>query len=258
MYSCWEQTNQWRKSSKKEMEKPTKSEVNEQATKREQRSDRPKRNILEISKDPDDSLQESTPIKRQKLLETFGLNTPSPLKRNSHVTEIEMKAISVSIHLWAERTMGGVKFLHNTRLENFHFEQVLKFTGPTSQWKLLKNRTIPQLRSLWRNTFGGKHFYRGAKKTGFENAQQRHNSSAQCCPFNHCNSGIMSNMDVDLIVLTPTRTCSGVSEVETVSSSRKLFQEMNVGAEHADKLILLMTCMKKLLKRHCSQMLLTS
>jgi hypothetical protein len=50
MYSCWEQTNQWRKSSKKEMEKRTKSEVNEQATKREQRSDRPKRNILEIPK----------------------------------------------------------------------------------------------------------------------------------------------------------------------------------------------------------------
>ena len=236
VYLCWEQNNQWRESIKEEIakDKPTNLKVNEKAS----TSKQPKRPFLDMSREPEDLLEKCTPIKRQKLLETFGLDSPSPLKRNSHVTEIEMKGISVSIHLWAERTKGGVKFLHNTRLEDFHFEEILKFTGPTSKWKLLKNRTIPQLRSLWRNTFGGKHYYRGDKKTGFENELKRHCSSVQFCPFNHCSSGIMSPMDVDLVVLTPTRKCSLFSEIEGACSSRKLFQETDVGERPGDQGVL--------------------
>ena len=70
----------------------------------------------------------------------------------------------------------------------------------------MKNRTVAELRSLWRNTFGGKHYYRGDRKTGFENQLQRHSPSSTFCPFEHCGKGLMSPMDLDLILLTPTKT----------------------------------------------------
>ena len=118
--------------------------------------------------------EDTTPIKRRKLLETVGLITPTPLGKSSKIKEVDMKQISVAIHIWAERKMGGIKFLQNVRLEDSHFEDILKFTGPESKWSLMKGRTLQQLRSLWRNSLGGKHYYRGNKKTGFENEYQRH------------------------------------------------------------------------------------
>ena len=183
------------------------------------------RSFLAISEDPS-SVDGITPIKRQKLLTTLGLSTPSPLMKHSHVNELEMKRISVCVHLWAERQMGGVTFLQTNRLEDCHFKNILEFTGAGSKWNLMKNRTLPQLRSLWRNTFGSKHVYRGHKETGFENENQRHDPSSQYCPFNHCQSGLMSPMDLDLVVLTPNKTA--VIEETKPCSSRKLFEGMDV------------------------------
>ena len=150
--------------------------------------------------------------------------TPSPILKPSSITEIEMKRVSVAVHLWAERKMGGVKFLHNTRLTDSHFEDILMFTGPGSNWNLMKETTLKQLRCLWRNTFGGKKYYRGHKKTGFENEAQRHTQSDQFCPFGHCSSGVMSPMDIDLIVLTPKRSTPLLLEKKATLSSRKLFE----------------------------------
>ena len=235
VYECWEQNLKWREDSKKEIETETESLGNTKVEKKEKkerapakpsdRETRQKRSFPEISIDPS-SIDGITPIKRRKLLTTLGLSTPSPLIKYSHVNEFEMKRISVCVHLWAERKMGGVNFLQLARLEDCHFKDILEFTGPGSKWNLMKNRTLPQLRSLWRNTFGAKHFYRGHKHTGLENENQRHDPSRQYCPFNHCQAGLMSPMDVDLVVLTPNKTV--VNEKTKHNSSRKLFEEIGV------------------------------
>ena len=133
-----------------------------------------------------------------------------------------MKAISVAIHLWAQRKMRDIKFLHSVRLTNLHFEDILKYTGPGSSWNLLKNRTVGQLRCLWRNTLCGKHYFRGHNKTGFENESHLHEAAEQYCPFAHCQSGVMSKMDVDLIVLTPRRKPI-VEKYQNPILSRNLF-----------------------------------
>ena len=239
VYSCWEQTLKWKEGSKKDIEAEQES-LGKSKTKRNtkapvepsNRETRQKRSIQELSRDLK-SNDEVTPVKRRKLLDTVGLTTPSPLIKNSHIDELEMKRISVGVHLWAERKMGGVKFLQNTRLEDCHFNDILQFTGPGSKWKLMKDRTLAQLRSLWRNTFGGKHHYRGHKNSGFENGNKRHEPSVQFCPFDHCTSGLMSQMDLDLVVLTPNKMV--VNEGHKPNSSRKLFKDMsgqeNMGIE---------------------------
>ena len=168
---------------------------------------------------------ETTPVKRKRLLQTMELNTPSPLKKNVHIDEREMKSLSVAVHLWSERKMGGTQFLQKVRLDDIHFRDILNFTGPNSRWKIMRNRTIAELRSLWRNNFGGKHYYRGDRKTGFENHQQRHSPSSRFCPFGHCRSGLMSPMDLDLILLTPTKSIQNEKDVKIPKSSRQLFED---------------------------------
>ena len=151
----------------------------------------------------ENSGENTTPFKRANILQKFGLNSPSPLIKKAPISEKEMKSISVAVHLWAERKMGGIKFLQSTRLVNAHFEDILKFTGPTSKWNLIKNMTVPRIRSLWRNTFNGIHYYRGHHKTGLENEAQQHDPVAPFCPFGHCQGGVMSPIDMDLVILTP-------------------------------------------------------
>ena len=104
-------------------------EVNKGGSQKE----KPKRTIENVSPESD----ETTPVKRKRLLESLELKTPSPLKKNSHVNEIEMKRISVAIHLWSERKMGGTQFLQEVRLVDIHFRDILNFTGPNSRWKII-------------------------------------------------------------------------------------------------------------------------
>ena len=184
-----------------------------------------------INKEPTD---EVTPNKRRRLMEYLDLTTPSPLVTKAHVNEKEMKRMSVAVHLWAERKMGGVHYLQTSRLRDSEFEDILVFTGPSSKWKLMKGRTLAQLRSLWRNSFGGKHSYRGDKKTGFENEFQRHAPNDQFCPFGHCNSGIMSQMDVDLVLLTPQKKFLNVIYEQKTVSSRQLFKENCVHEDNSE------------------------
>ena len=169
---------------------------------------------------------EATPIKRKKLLDAFNLETPSPLLKRSQISEKEMKQLSVSVHLWADRKMGGVSFLQQVRLNDTEFEDILKFTGSNSKWNLMKTRTLPQLRKLWRNTLGGKKFYRGHNETGFETEHQVHSPDEPYCPFGHCSSGFMSPMDLDLMRLTPKKVETMVFEDKRKISSRKLFDQI--------------------------------
>ena len=189
------------------------------------------KNNATINKEPTD---EVTPNKRKRLMKSLDLTTPSPLVKKSHVNEKEMKRMSVAVHLWAERKMGGVHYLQNNRLRDSEFEDILVFTGPASKWKLMKGRTLAQLRSLWRNSFGGKHSYRGDKKTGFENEFQRHAPNDQFCPFGHCNSGIMSQMDFDLVLLTPQKKFLNVIYEQKTVSSRQLFKENCVHEDNSE------------------------
>ena len=227
IYSCWEQTKLWRKED--DRSKPARKKQKVKSTlKPSNREKGQKNNIHDLSRFGKESNDEVTPNKRKKFMESLDLTTPSPLIRNTNLNEREMKRMSVAVHLWAERKMAGVQYLHTNRLKDSQFEDILEFTGPTSKWKLMKGRTLAQLRSLWRNSFGGKHFHRGHKKTGFENEFQRHVPSDPFCPFGHCSSGLMSPMDVDLVVLTPQKECFNVSDEKKTFSSRKLFKENSV------------------------------
>ena len=172
----------------------------------------PKRGLLqEVT---EEGIDFSTPSKRKCLMEKFKMTTPSPLRKKLYVTEDEMKRISVAVHLWAERMKGGIQYLASSRLTDPDFEEILNFTGPGSKWNIMKQRSIPQLRSLWRNTSGVLHSYRGQCKTGFENETQKHDESEPFCPFGHCKSGIMSPMDVDLVLLTPKKKITNRKLIE--------------------------------------------
>lgn len=219
VYAFWEQSNNWEGISKKS--KPKKEKKKDGKLQTKFKESKQKRSIHES-----DSLDfEATPNKRKKLLEAFDLKTPSPLVKISQITKTEMKHLSVSVHLWAERKMGGVDFLQKVRLNDSHFKDILQFTGPESKWNLMKNRTLPQLRRLWRNSLGDTHYYRGHKETGFETEFKIHNPSDQYCPFGHCSSGCMSPMDLDLMHLTPKKISQLKSEDQRKLSSRKLFVE---------------------------------
>ena len=228
VYSFWKQHSTWREAAIKEDAGEPLIEVESSIQHHSHKMRIHNASFESLIADDD-----STPNKRRRLLESFGLNTPSPLVKKSQISEIEMKQISVAVHLWAERKMGGTKFLQSSRLNNSHFEDILKFTGPESKWKLMKGRTLPQLRSLWRNTTGGKHLYRGHMKTGFENEDNIHIPSDPFCPFGHCVSGIMSPMDIDLIVLTPKLNSVVIPKKKRILTSRKLFEENNVESDKA-------------------------
>ena len=211
IFSLWEQHKTWGS--------------NESTEKTPDQNPRKRQLSLE-SQESDESSDETTPFKRRKILHKFGLSSPSPLTKKAHITEKEMKSLSVAVHLWADKEKGDIKYLQSTRLVNKHFEDLLKFAGPGSKWNLIKKRTIPQIRSLWRNTLSGIHYYRGHQKTGFENESQKHEPIAPFCPFGHCKSGLMSQIDVDLVLLTPKSKPKVDNQNQKSLLSRNLFGEI--------------------------------
>ena len=159
-----------------------------------------------------------TPNKRERLLSKFNVSSPSPFIKQSKVTENEMKMLSLAVHLYAEKKLGGTKMLQKVSLKDRHFKEILQMAGPGSQYNLLKNRSLYQYKCLWRNTAKSKLYFRGHPETGFQTEMKLHSPSAQMCPFQHCQSGIespMSAMDIDLILHTPkgdTTTSSNKSK----------------------------------------------
>ena len=163
-----------------------------------------------------------TPNHRKILFRKFGMCSPSPLIKKKKPTEEELRRLSVAVHLWAEKSCGGIKILQEVRLTDRHMKEIFNFAGPYSKWKLLKERSILQYKNMWRNTIKGQHHYHGHPETGFENKMKVHDPSDEFCPFGHCRSGIM--IDMDLIMLTPKRIPSSTNITNlTVSANRKLF-----------------------------------
>ena len=66
-----------------------------------------------------------TPQKRMELFEKFGIETPSPLVKQSKVTQEEMKQLSIAVHLWAENKYGSVNLLQQVRLKEKDFKDVV-------------------------------------------------------------------------------------------------------------------------------------
>ena len=222
VHSCWEQHQVWKGNKETPGDREIEITSNQKRiTTRHGKRQKGALSVQNLQSIPTED--ESTPRKRAKFMKTMGLNTPSPLLKMSKITYQEMKQISVSVHLWAERKMGGVKFLQTSRLEYSHFEEIIKFAGQGSKWNLMKDRTIRQIRSLWRNTLGGKDLYRGQNQTGYENDLGLHIPLDPYCPFGHCSSGMMSPMDIDLILLTPKERSHVSSPKKFAASSRKLF-----------------------------------
>ena len=143
-----------------------------------------------------------TPLKRAKIMEEFKLKTPSPLLKKPYIKEELMMGVSASVHLWADRKPGGIKYLLLNKLTEEDFEDIINFAGPNSSLNILKDLTNSQLRSLWRNTSRNSKSYRGHNITGYENDLQLHENSKIYCPFGHCRVGIMRPLDFDMIQLT--------------------------------------------------------
>ena len=164
-----------------------------------------------------------TPIKRRRLLSKFDVFSPSPFTKQSEVTADEMKMLSLAVHLFAQKKFGGNKILQKIRLEDEHFQEILKMAGPGSKYNLLEDRSAFQYKCLWRNTAKSKSDFCGDPETGFETDMKVHFPSKQTCPFQHCKSGIespMSTVDIDLVLSSPK---VGESSIKKASKCRKLF-----------------------------------
>ena len=161
---------------------------------------------------------------RKMLLAKLKTTTPSPLKRKDFVSEEEMRRFSATVHLFAELRLGSIRKLQDFRLKSKDFKDLIQFAGPGSKWNLLKGRSITVYKNLWRNMTKSKHVYRGHANTGFENDLKVHEPIAPFCPFEHCKTGIMSQMDLDLIIMTPPKLNSYVLDTKQIgTSSRRLF-----------------------------------
>ena len=167
-----------------------------------------------------------TPNKRETLLSRFNVCSPSPLIKHSTPSENEMKMLSLAVHLYAEKKLGGTKMLQKVSLQDHHFKEIWQMAGPGSQYNLLKNRSIFQYKCLWRNTAKSKSYFRGHPETGFQNDMKLHSPTAQMCPFRHCQSGIespMSPIDIDLILYS---TKGDTNSSKNISKGRQqLFLE---------------------------------
>lgn len=173
---------------------------------------------------------------RAALFTKCELSEPSPLIKTKQPSEMELKRMSVAIHLWSHQKCGGVQFLKDVPLTDNHFQEIVNFAGPNSKWNLLKNRSVTQFKNMWRNKLKGKHFYHGHEETGFETEYKLHNSSSIFCPFEHCRQGFMSPFDVDLMLLTPDKQSSQSVETCSLSVSKRLFTpEKNFITSKADR-----------------------
>ena len=146
---------------------------------------------------------QETPKQRNKILNIFGIGTPSPFLKFSKSTEEDLKRLSVAVHLWAHKQCGSMNMLQEERLKDKHFHQILSFTGPSSKWHILKDRPASQYKKMWRNAMKGIHYYRGHPETGYETQSKLHSPEAPFCLFQHCKPGLMTHFDLDLTVLTP-------------------------------------------------------
>ena len=112
----------------------------------------------------------------------FDIQTPSPFSKLTKITEEDMKIISITIHLWAEKKFGGIKLLQEVRLTENHFQEIIFLAGPGSKYNIMKHKSIVQLKNLWRNNTKSKKYFRGHPETGFETDKKLHGSS---CQFAH-------------------------------------------------------------------------
>ena len=188
--------------------------------------------IIEITNrdmEGDSEICKQTPKKRETLFNKFGIKTPSPIIKLAKVTEEEMKRISIAVHLYAEVKFGSTKTLQKVRLRENHFKEILKFAGPGSTYNLIKGRSAMQYKYLWRNSAKCKSSFRGHPETGFENYLKVHNPSSEFCHFEHCSTGTLNSMnplEMDLVLMTPTRTSKKISHQGGPSyTSRKLFEK---------------------------------
>ena len=121
----------------------------------------------------------------------------------------------------------GTRGHKEKRLEKSHFREILAFAGPSSKYNFIKSKSASQNRNLWRNTVKSKDYYRGHIETGFETEFGVHDSASQFCPFNHCQTGIISPisaLDMDIVHLTP-KSISKKCVSPKAQMRRKLFKE---------------------------------
>ena len=159
----------------------------------------------------DDDESRNTPKQQTNIFRLFGI--VSPFIRQKVPTEEELRRFSLAVHLWAEKIHGSVRFLQENQLNERHFKEILVFAGPSSQWKLIPDRSVTQYRNLWQNAVYGD------TGTGFENERKLHDPSLPLCPFDHCklDSGMIYS-PLDQNYLMPP-----ISTSQDKSSRRQLF-----------------------------------
>ena len=221
---------------KKERKRKTKESANENMRclrfKRDSNPNVVKENTggSEDANNQDDAIYSSnTSHQRKNLFKLFGI--VSPFLRQKVATEEEVRRFSLAIHLWSEKIQGGVEFLHQTKLTDRHFKEILIFAGPSSHWKLIPDRSVTQYRNIWSNAVKGKQPFHGDMETGFATQLKVHDPSIQFCPFQHCqlNSELI-NVDFD------KKSYDSPIEVSTSTSRRQLFTPTKTGESNGSVL----------------------
>ena len=196
IHSNWEKEKDVQYPQKEKKGKKRKSEVRSKNVFRSLRREKDDSHPELISNDSEHSPSKSegpkiqddensnTPSHRKNLFKLFGI--VSPFMRQKIPTEEELRRFSLAVHLWAEKTKGGVEFLLETNLTERHFKEVVIFAGPSSRWKLIPDRSTTQYKNLWANTAKGKYHFHGDPETGFETRMKLHEPSIKHCPFGHC------------------------------------------------------------------------
>ena len=202
---------------KNQINEPQDATVHQEANYNDEESyQTPQKSSLKVPKN-------ETPKQRNKILNMFGIGTPSPFLKFSKTTEEDLKRLSVAVHLWAHKWCGSMSILQEERLTDKHFQQILEFAGPNSKWHILKDRSVSQYKRMWRNALKGGHYYRGHPESGYENESKLHSPDIPFCPFQHCKPGLMTPFDVDLTVLTPLQQTDHPNERILSSTQRRLF-----------------------------------
>ena len=161
----------------------------------------------------------TTPKQRDDLRQKFGMSSPSPLMKRQKITEDEMRRFSLSVHLWAQTSKIE---LNETRLTKKHFKSILDFAGPGSKLHLIKGRPILQYKCMWRNITQGRHYFRGHPETGFETKSKVHDPTKPFCPFEHCNTSLLPQIDITLLNSEEDKRKDD-KEISIINISKKLF-----------------------------------
>ena len=134
---------------------------------------------------PDTRTQE-----KRDLLRKLGMASSTPKFERQRISEEKVQRVSLSTHVWAVNTKGGVNFLHKFALSDGLLREIHSYCGPRSKFRLLSNITYEEFKCLWKNPMQSFGYRLGHFLTGFTNSGGVHEPNRDYCHFGHCQDGL--------------------------------------------------------------------